>query len=132
MMIFVGIYSTFYPFYLPYNEAIYPPYDVLAALGLPVLAEMAVTFVFAASCAMWAVIGLMLTAFFPSKYIAICAPFIFSNAVEHMTTNFPAELDLLCLSLSHTDWSALPAFLYANAVFAVIALICGVVFTIAV
>lgn len=132
MMIFVGIYSAFYPFYLPDHGSIYPPYNVFTSLGLPLLDVMAITFVFAASCAMYAVMGLMLTAFFPSKYIAICAPFIFSYAVEHMTTNFPGELDLWCLSLSHTDWSALPAFLYANAIFAGIAAICGIIFTITV
>ena len=132
MMIFVGIYSTFHPFYLPDNDSIFPPYDVLAALGLPVLAEMAVTFVFAASCAMWAVMGLMMTAFFPSKYIAICAPFVFSYAVDRIAMLLPDELDLEALSLSHTELNALPAFLFANAVFAVIALICGIVFTIVV
>lgn len=132
MMIFAGIYSMSYPFYSVGGGSESVPYGIFSLNGFPMLDLAAVTFIFAASCAMWAVMGLMLTAFFPSKYIAICAPFIFSYAVEHMTMNFPVELDLWSLSLSHTDWSALPAFLYANAIFAVIAVICGIIFTITV
>lgn len=125
MMIFIGAYSAFYPFCLT-GDSVSPPYDVLP----PLLSVMAVTFVFAASCAVWAVMGLMLTAFFPSKYIAICAPFVFSYTVERITTNFPDGFDLDSLSLSHTNRSALPAFLCANAVFAGIAAVCGIIFTI--
>lgn len=125
MMSFVGIYSTFYPFYIPESGSLFPPYDVLP----PLLAVMAKTFVFSASCAMWAVMGLMLTAFFPSKYIAICAPFVFSYAVERVTMNFPEAFSLWPISLSHTNLAALPAFVYANAIFAGIAVICGIIFT---
>ena len=128
MMLFVGIYSAFYPFYYPCGGSLSAPYDVLGAFP-DVTAR---TFVFAASCAMWAVMGLMMTAFFPSKYIAICAPFVFSYAVERISLNFPYDLNLEMLSLSHTDRSALPAFLYANAVFLGIAAVCGLVFTITV
>lgn len=125
MMLFVGIYSMFYPFYLLGGGSTFAPYDVLG----PFPDVMARTFVFAASCAMWAVMGLMLTAFFPSKYIAICAPFVFSYAVERITMNFSEDFNLWGLSLSHTDWSALPAFIYSNALFAGIAVVCGIIFT---
>lgn len=125
MMLFCAIYSIFIPFYVPESGSIFPPYDVLP----PLLGLMAKTIVFSASCAVWAVMGLMLTAFFPSKYIAICAPFVFSYAIERITMNFPADFDLWGLSLSHTEMSALPAFLWSNGIFAVIAVICGIVFT---
>lgn len=128
MMIFACGYSVFYPLYFPNANEPTGPYGVFTLHGFPILDLAASTFVFAASCAMWAVMGLMLSAFFPSRYIAICAPFVFSYAVERITMNFPDPINLWPLSLSHTDWSALPAFLYANAVFAVIAAVCGSVF----
>ena len=132
MMIFAGIYSMSYPFYSVGKGTESIPYGIFSLNGFPMLDLAATTFVFAASCAMWSVMGLMLTAFFPSKYIAICSPFVFSYAVERITMNFPDNFDLWCLSLSNTSWSALPAFLYANAIFAGISVICGTVFTLTV
>lgn len=129
MMIFAGIYSTFYPMHFDSANVPARPYGIFTENDLPVLELAAKTFVFAASCAMWSVMGLMLSAFFPSKYIAICAPFIFSYAVERITTNFVNDLNLRYLSLSYTDWDALPAFLYANGVFAGISVICGIIFS---
>lgn len=132
MMIFAGIYSMSYPVYSVGGGSESGPYGIFSLNGFPMLDLAATTFVFAASCAMWAVMGLMLTAFFPSKYIAICAPFVFSYAIEHITMNFTDDFDLCGLSLSHTGLSALTAFIYSNAIFAVIAAICGVIFTITV
>ena len=130
MMLFSVIYSTFYPLYYPDGGSDFGVYSIFTLQGFPMLDLAFTTFVFAANCAMWSVMGLMLTAFFPSKYIAICSPFVFSYAVERVTLNLPDELNLMNLSLSHTEWNALPAFLYANAVFAAIAAICGIFFTI--
>ena len=132
MMIFAGIYSLSYPFYSVGEGSESSPYGIFSLNGFPLLDLAATTFIFAASCAMWSVMGLMLSAFFPSKYIAICSPFVFSYVVERITMNFPDNLDLWPLSLSHTGWSARPAFLYANAVFAGISVICGIVFTLTV
>ena len=132
MMIFAGIYSMSYPLYSVGGGSESGTYGIFSLNGFPMLDLAATTFVFAASCAMWAVMGLMLTAFFPSKYIAICAPFVFSYAIEHITMNFIDDFDLWGLSLSHTGLSALPAFIYSNAVFAVIAALCGIIFTITV
>lgn len=128
MMIFAGIYSMFYPFYFAGGGSGSSPYGIFTLSGFPILDLAATTFVFSASCAMWAVMGQMLTAFFPSKYIAICAPFVFSYAIERLTMNFPEDFNLWSLSLSYTDWSALPAFIFANALFMGIAVICGIVF----
>ena len=132
MMIFAVVYSMFYPMFVPGGGSDLGAYGILTSWGLPLLDIAAATFVFAASCAMWSVMGLMLTAFFPSKFIAICAPFIFSYVVERITMNFPDQLNLWPISLSHSDWSALPTFLYANAMFAGISVICGIVFTLTV
>lgn len=129
MMIFAGIYSMSYPFYSAGGGSESGPYGMFSLNGFPMLDLSATTFVFAASCAMWAVMGLMLTAVFPSKYIAICAPFVFSYAVERITMNFPEDFDLWGLSLSHTNWSALPAFIYSNVMFIGISVVCGIIFT---
>lgn len=129
MMIFAGIYSMSYPFYSVGGGSESGPYGIFSLNGFPMLDLSATTFVFAASCAMWAVMGLMLTAFFPSKYIAICAPFVFSYAVERITMNFSEDFNLWGLSLSHTNLSAIPAFIYSNALFAGIAVVCGIIFT---
>lgn len=129
MMIFALIYSMSYPLYNSNGGSLKLPYGILTAKGFPLLDLAARTFVFAASCAMWSVTGLMLSAFFPSSYIAICAPFVFSYLVERVTMNFIDEFNLWSLSASHTDWSALPAFLYANMVFAGVSVICGTVFS---
>lgn len=128
MMIFAGIYSMSYPFYAVEGGSESSPYGIFSLNGFPMVDLAATTFVFAASCAMWAVMGQMLTAFFPSKYIAICAPFVFSYAVERVTMNFTENFNLWGLSLSHTDWSALPAFIYANVMFAGISAVCGIIF----
>ena len=132
MMLFSGIYSSSYPLYNPAGGSDYGIYGIFTLHGLPLLDLAATNFIFAASCAMWSVMGLMLTAFFPSKYIAICAPFVFSYAVERVTINLPENFDLLAVSLSRSSWNALPAFLYANALFAGISALCGIVFTLTV
>ncbi len=129
MMIFAGIYSLFYSFYSVGGGSESGPYGIFSLNGFPLFDLAATTFVFAASCAMWAVMGLMLTAFFPSKYIAVCAPFVFSYAIERVTMNFPDNFNLWSISLSHTEMSALPAFLWTNAVFIAVSLICGIIFT---
>lgn len=129
MMIFAGIYSIFYPFYFVGGNSQSSPYGIYTINGFPVLDLAATTFVFASSCAMWAVMGLMLTALFPSRYIALCAPFVFSYMVERVTMNFPDDLNLWSVSLSHTEHSALPAFVCSNALFTGISAICGIAFT---
>ena len=129
-MLFSLVYSGFYPMYRPGTGSDSLPYGIFTVQGFPMLDLAFSTFVFSANCAMWSVMGLMLTAFFPSKYIAICSPFVFSYAVERITLNFPDNLNLMNLSLSHMEMDALPAFLYSNAVFAVIAALCGIIFTI--
>ena len=132
MMLFSMIYSISYPLFYPGGGSDGSPYRVFTSLGLPLLDVAATNLIFAASCAMWSVMGLMLTAFFPSKYIAICAPFVFSYAVERVTINLPENFDLLAVSLSRSSWSAMPAFFYANALFAGISALCGIVFTLTV
>lgn len=105
-----------------------PPYGVLSENGLPMLSAVLIVFVYSTSCAMWAVMGLAASAFFPSKYIAICAPFVFSYIVERFTKFFPGEFQLGPLSQSWSGWEPFPAFLKSVTIFLVISLICTAVF----
>lgn len=133
MTVFAGIYSLFYPFYIPTSNPPIPPYGVLETLGFPFLSMAANLFVFAVSCAMWSAMGLMLSAFFPNKYIAICSPFIFSYVVERLTMQLPTQLNLYHISLSYINWTgALGAFLYSIGLLLGISVICGIVFTVVV
>ena len=98
--------------------------------GAPMLGLLLMVFVFASSCGMWAVMGLTASAFFPSKYIAICAPFVFCYVIDKFTNNLPDIFKLGALSLSGSDMRPLPFFLWANFVFLAISAICGVIFTV--
>ena len=131
MTVFAGIYSLFYPFYIPTNNPPAPPYGVLEKLGFPFLSMSANLFIFSVSCAMWSAMGLMLSAFFPNKYIAICSPFIFSYAVERLTMQLPTQLNLYHISLSYIGWTGpLGAFLYSMGLLLGISAICGIIFTV--
>lgn len=128
IMVYVLISSTYIPLY----DARYafPPYGILCENGLPMLANTLIVFVYASSCGMWTVMGLAASAFFPSKYIAICAPFVFCYIIERFTEFLPGEFQLAPLSKSWSGMGPLPAFLKANAVFLLISVVCGVIFTV--
>lgn len=93
---------------------------------------MLITLVFAASCGMWAVMGMLLSVFFPNKYVAICSPFVASYVIERITMNFNDWFDLHDLALSYISYdyfdNDLLGFLYCVGLFAAIAAVCGVVF----
>ncbi len=107
-----------------------PPYGVLSENGFPLLTAVLIVFVYALSCAMWSVMSLAATAFFPSKYVAICAPFVFSYIIERFTKFVPGEFQLEPLSQSWSGWEPLPAFLKSVTVFLVISLVCAAVFAV--
>ncbi len=118
------------PFKPLFVENPMPPYGVLNEKGLPLLSAFLIVFVYALSCAMWSVMSLAATAFFPSKYIAVCAPFVFSYIVERFTKIVPGEFQLEPLSQSWSGWKPLPAFLKAVIVFLIISLVCTAIFTV--
>lgn len=107
-----------------------PPYGVLSENGFPMLSAVLIVFVYAASCAMWAVMGLAVSAFFPSRYIALCAPFVFSYIVERFTKYLPGEFQLGPLSQSWSGWKPFPAFFKSVTIFFIISLICAVIFAV--
>lgn len=107
-----------------------PPYGVLSESGFPMLSAVLIVFVYATSCAMWAVIGLAASAFFPSRYIALCAPFVFSYIVERFTKYLPGEFQLGPLSQSWSGWEPFPAFFKSVTIFLIISLLCAVIFAV--
>lgn len=130
MMLFSGIYSLFIPFYEFDPNPKFTPYGVFLDEGHPFLYLAARVFVFAASCAMWSVMGMLLSAFFPNKYIAICSPFVASYVIERITIQFPDLLNLHVLSLSYLDKRYSPAFglSYSLGIFIGVSAVCGLVF----
>ncbi len=103
-------------------------YSEFLEIGLPFLSIVFYFITFALSCAMWAVTGMTLSVFFPSKYIAIGAPFIFSNVVERITLGMPPWLNFMGLSMSHIGLPAAASLGYAFFVFGGISAICGIFF----
>lgn len=105
-----------------------PPYGVLCKNGYALFALALIVFVYAASCAMWAVMGLTATAFFTNKYVAVCAPFVFSYIIERFTKFLPGEFQLGPLSQSWSGWKPLPAFFKSVIILLAISAACGAVF----
>ncbi len=116
-----------------YND-INPPdptaYGVFQAMGLPFLTILFLILTYALSGAMWAVMGMTLSAFFPSKYIAIGAPFIFCNALERLTDYNPPLLSFTALTNGRTYIPDALGFCYTLLVFGGISAACGALFVI--
>ena len=79
---------------------------------------------------MWSVMGLVLSAFFPNKYIAISAPFVASYVVERIAMKLPEMFNLWHISLSYPipNQNPVAVFLYAIGLFALIITAFGIVF----
>lgn len=129
MMLYAGVYSLFIPLYGEYNNPASFLFGGLLTSGRGWLFMIFQIFIFACSCSMWAVMGLLLSALMPNKYVAIAAPFVASYIVERITIQFPPRLNLWYLSLGAMDAkSDLMGFLYIVGVFAEISAVCGVLF----
>lgn len=129
IMIIILIQTNQLPLHNPDSE--FPPYWIIAEQGAPFVPPVLVAFTFAISCAAWSVSGLMLTAFFPSKYIAICAPLVLSYVLGRVSDKIlPDELGLDTMSNSSSGLAPFQAFLLANSVFVFLALVFGIIFVI--
>lgn len=86
-------------------------------------------FVFSVSASMWCVMGLMLSAFIPNKYVAVCSPVVASYVVERITIQLPVQMNLHSLSLSvPLIYNSFTTFIYTMLVFTGISAVCGFVF----
>lgn len=118
----------------PFDSAnpIGTPYGELFNTGAVLLPFLFTAIVFALSCGMWAVMGLTLSAFFPSKFVAVCSPFVFCYVIERSTRIFSEEFNLYALSRSASSHNAAFTVIWASAVFLALSLLCGIIFTLVV
>ncbi len=129
MLLYAFIYSFFIPLYGEYTNPQTYLFGKFLMNGQGWLYMLLKIFIFACSCSMWTVMGLLLSAFMPNKYVAIASPFVASYIVERITLQFPPRLNLWLLSLCATAWSSdLVGGLYTFGVFALISAVCGVLF----
>lgn len=103
-------------------------YGGFQSMGLPFLTIVFVILTYALSAAMWSVMGMTLSAFFPSKYIAIGAPFIFCNALERLTEGNPPLLNFTALTNARTWIPDRLTLIYTLFVFGGLSAACGALF----
>lgn len=129
MALYAIVYSFFIPLYGEYNNPAPSLLGGLLTSGRGWLYMLFQIFIFACSCSMWAVMGLLLSAVMPNKYVAIAAPFVASYIVERITLQFPNKLNLWLLSLGAINAkSDLAGLLHIVGVFAALSAVCGVLF----
>lgn len=104
-------------------------YGELQEMGLPFLSVVMIILTYALSCGMWSVTGMMVSAFFPSKYIAFGTPFVLCNVVEEVTSYMPLYINFLALSTGRLGFSDGLTFLYSVLVFGGLSAACGALFT---
>lgn len=133
MLLYAFIYSLFIPLYEEYTDPFTYLLGRLLKGGLGWLYMIFQIFIFACSCSMWAVMGMLLSALMPNKYVAIASPFVASYIVERITIQFPPRFNLWLLSLAAMEWkSDLVGVLYTVGIFAAISAVCGILFYIVV
>ncbi len=133
MMLFCGIYSFFVPFYLPGGNSYSFIFGKFLSNGHGEIFLTLMILVYAVSCAMWAVMGMLLSALIPNKYVAVCSPFAACYVIERISIQLSGlkgdNLWYLSLSAVHCD-SDLLGFLYCTGVFVLISVLCGITFCI--
>lgn len=129
LMIFAISLSFSVPIYWHDSNPVSLPFGILLENDLPWIYLITEVFVFSCSISMWCMLGLLLSAFLPNKYVAICSPLVASYVVERITMNLPDAFNLWYLSLTHINltnpWFA---FLYMTGVFLALSVVCGIVF----
>lgn len=132
----MALFMCFDSIFVPFTAPDYNPYSLIFESlvynnrGGTYL--LLVTLVYSASCAVWAVMGMLMSVFFANKYVAICTPFVANYLIERFTDQFSPWFDLHNLARSYIPFdyfgSDLLGFLYCVGLFAAIAAVCGVIF----
>lgn len=113
------------------NASIYtmPYHEFYNSDSLRWLFPITRVFIFSLSGGMWCVMGLMLSALIPNKYVAVCSPVVASYIVERITMQLPPRLSLYSLSMSvPMVINSVVTFIYNILVFTGISAICGWIF----
>lgn len=109
------------------------PFGFFIKHNMPFMYIVVESFIFAECGAMWAVVGLMISAFFPNKYIAVVTPLVAGYVIERITINFPDMFNLWYISVSTLHWESLWGQIAYSVLFLLLlAAICGVIFGITV
>lgn len=133
IMLYAGVLSFFMPVFADTspNNPMNTVEETLLRVGMPWVYIMFRILPFASSCGMWSVMGMMLTSFFPNKFVGICTPFVASYVIERITKGLPSEFDLYTVSLGYLDWNNVWLMqLYCIGLFAALSVVLGVVFVI--
>lgn len=129
MLLFAWIYSFFIPFYMPNSNIDNFTFGYIASGGMPWLYYFIRVSIYAVSVAMWCMTGLVLSALFPNKYVAVCAPLVSSYVIERFTIGLPNVFNLWYLSLCRLNFdNEVLKILYLYGIFIVLTVILGIVF----
>lgn len=93
---------------------------------MPFLKVVFKALVFGVSCGFWSLLGMMATAVFSNKYVAICVPISANFVFERVTRVCPGVFNLKAIALSYlTREHVAEPFLYSIGVYVLL----GVIFT---
>lgn len=100
LCLFILLFLTKQPLYpdQPASEFALPPFGSLVKSPIPALYILAEVCVLSMACALWAVVGLAISAYIPNRFVAIATPLIASYLLERLTGYLPYFLDLYKLT----------------------------------
>ncbi|MCJ7840774.1 hypothetical protein MUB24_07615 [Lederbergia sp. NSJ-179] len=112
------------------ENIISPLFSPLAEGAFPLLVVLAESFIFSLAAALWTVVGLAVSAFIPSHFVAVTTPVIASYILEEVTKLFPSWLNLYLLTRSADvlQQGPLISFVYFCFVFLLFAALVGCLF----
>lgn len=132
MTLFIACLSTKMSVFNLQNmeDQVSPPFAVLAYSPLPVLYIFAHIFVFSLAMALWAMVGLALSAYVPNRFVAVATPVVASYLVEELTGLLPRFLNIYSLTRSGDviGQGAAVSFLYFVFFFVSLSTVFGVIF----
>ncbi len=99
LMFFVGFSSMIKPIYIPDPVRVVAPYGYFLENSMPIIYIICMASIYSLSCAMWSMFGLVLSSIFPNVYVALCAPFICSYLLEHLTDSCPAYFNFFTMAI---------------------------------
>lgn len=123
-----SIVFTSKPFFLPESNVPTVVEEIFFKISVPFLSEIERAFVFGSSCGMWAVMGMTLSTVFPSRYIAICSPFVFCYALERISFLLPDLFNFEYVAQSRLNMNGFSMWLYGGMFFALITVLCTIAF----
>lgn len=127
--LFSGIYSLFIPMNEPYDNPYTFIFGQFLHNGHGEIFLLLRILILSTSCAMYTVMGMLLSSLLPNKYVAMCAPVVVGYVIERISMQLPDCLNLWYVSLSFVSFdSDIIGFIYCAGIFTVISAVCGIIF----